>query len=152
MTDLLLDSNILIDYLAQREPFYGAARKLMILGVLEEARLWISASQINDVFYVVTNGGQASKSTKCQDQLTACRKVINICSVNESDIDAALNAGWQDLEDACVSVCAQKINADFIITRDAKGFKDSPTQALDAQAYFDYLATSKGLTYEEIIL
>ncbi len=54
------------------------------------------------------------------------------------------------MEDACAVICAEKINADFIITRDADGFKSSRIQALSASDYFTYLVNEHELTYKEL--
>ena len=42
---LMLDSNIVIDYIKMREPFYASARKLVMLGFLAEHELWFSSAQ-----------------------------------------------------------------------------------------------------------
>ena len=44
---LLLDTNVVVDYLNEREPFYEKARLLMIGGRVGEFELWISSSQVN---------------------------------------------------------------------------------------------------------
>jgi predicted nucleic acid-binding protein len=148
---ILLDTNVLVDYLAVRQPFYAHARKLMILGAIGEVSLWISASQLNDVFYIVSKGGTPALGPASQEQLRRCRAFIHICSVTEQDVDAALDLGWHDLEDASVYICAEKMGADFIVTRD-KGFPVSKIRTLDTEGYFDYLHRKRGLTYEEITL
>ena len=56
---LLLDSNIVIDFLAKREPFYESAEKLMLLGMTGDLELWVSTTQANDIFYVL---GKSRKS------------------------------------------------------------------------------------------
>jgi predicted nucleic acid-binding protein len=149
---LFVDSNIIIDYLAVREPFYSDARKLMILGALGEADLWVSASQFSDIFYVLTEGGKTSLSGEWQARLKLCRSFLNICGVLDADIDATLDLNWSDLEDAGVYRCAQKVNADFIITRDLKGFAASSIPILDAAGFFAYLEREKNLSYEELRL
>ncbi|MDR1184701.1 MAG: PIN domain-containing protein [Coriobacteriales bacterium] len=148
---ILLDTNILVDYLAIRQPFYADARKLMILGAIGEATLWVSASQLNDVFYIVSEGGKPALGPTSQERLQQCRSFIHICAVTEQDVDAALDLGWDDLEDASVYICAEKMGADFIMTRD-RGFPASGIPTLDAAGYFDYLRRERGLTYEEMTL
>jgi predicted nucleic acid-binding protein len=148
---ILLDTNILVDYLAVRQPFYADARKLMILGAIGEVTLWISASQLNDVFYIVSEGGKPTLGPASQERLRQCRAFIHICAVTEQDIDAALDLDWNDLEDASVYICAEKMGADFIVTRDRE-FPASGIRTLDAGSYFDYLRQERGLTYEEMTL
>ena len=145
-----MDDNVVIDYLAVREPFYADARRIMLLGACNEVELWIGAHQINDIFYVVSEGGKKSLGPMWQARLKQLKGFVHICGVQESDIDAALEAEWEDLEDACVHRCAQKAHADFIITRDATGFARSRIPVLTPDGFFEWLKSHKGLTYEEI--
>ena len=146
---LMLDTNILIDYLARRPPFYPLARKLMILGALREVELWLCTSQVSDAFYVLSEGGKESLSLCAKEKLRQCRQFIRLCEVSEQDIDTALDSGLSDLEDASVGVCAEKLGADFIITRDV-GFQTERVPMLDPQGYFDYLEREHKLRYEEL--
>ena len=52
---LLLDTNVVIDYLNEREPYYEKARLLMIGGRVGEFELWISSSQVTDLVYILSN-------------------------------------------------------------------------------------------------
>jgi predicted nucleic acid-binding protein len=151
MQRLLLDSNVLIDYVAQRTPYYADARKLMILGAIGEVELWLSASQLSDVFYILSEGGKPAQSSTCQEQLKRCRKFIHVCSTTEIDVDAALDANWLDFEDALVHQCALKLNTDFIISRDKTGFSESKIPCIDATGYFKFLKDTKGISYTEMI-
>jgi predicted nucleic acid-binding protein len=139
---LLLDTNVLLDYLVAREPFCVAARKLMILGAVGEAKLWLSASQFNDVFYVLSKGGNPAQGLSTQERLRRCRSFLHIVSTTEADIDAAIQMAWPDLEDASVSVAATKIGANYIITRDQSGFAQSPVPAISPQDFFALLQSS----------
>ncbi|MDR0514060.1 MAG: PIN domain-containing protein [Coriobacteriaceae bacterium] len=149
---LLLDTNVVIDFLAVREPFYADARRIMLLGALKEAELWLSSHQVNDVFSVASEGGRKSLGQSCQERIRSLRSFMRICTVQEADIDAALDLYWTDLEDACVCCCAQKIKADFIVTRDSKGFARSPIPPKPPDDLFSWLKEERGLVYEEVFL
>ncbi len=148
--NLFVDTNIIIDYLDERPGFAGSARKLMLLGFLREFDLWMSSSQVIDMFYILTNGGHPSKAEEAKASIREVRKFVRVCSLGEADIDAALDSTWSDFEDACVYQCARKIRADAIITRNKKDFEKSSIKVFDCEEWFSYLAQSKGLTYEEI--
>gem|GEM_PF-51483 len=149
MRRLMLDTNIVIDYLARREPFYADARLVMLLGALGEAELWVSPSQFNDIFYIATEGGQKSASVAAQERLRRLRSFLHICPMGEADIDAALDSGWADLEDATVHRCACSLCVDYLLTRDATGFADSSVPVASAAELREALR-GEGLAYEEI--
>lgn len=148
---LLLDTNIVLDYLARREPFFSDARKLMILGAIAEVELCFSALQLTDAFYILSNGGKAACGIDAQDKLKQCRRFIRICGITEQDIDKAFELRWNDLEDAFVAVCADKHKADYIISRDSE-FQTAGIPVLSPAEYFKRLETERGLTYAELTL
>lgn len=113
---LMLDSSIVIDYLKMRDPFYAAARKLILLGFLSEHELWFSSAQANDVFYTLTGGGKPALAVQLKRDLKKLRQGVRICGVNEVEFDAALDSSWSDLEGSCVHQCALKLKADAILS------------------------------------
>jgi len=149
---LLLDDNVVIDYLAVRKPFYADARLIMLLGACNEGELWLGAHQINDIYYVVSEGGKKSHNPLWQNRLRQLREFVRICGVQEADIDASLDLEWDDFEDACVHQCAQKVRADFIITRDREGFRRSQIPVMSPHDFFEWLKEHRGLMYEEVYL
>ena len=147
---LLVDTNIILDYLDEREEFIESARKLMVLGFLHEFELWMSASQVTDLFYLLTNGGRASEAEGVKRSIRQARQFIRVCPLTEANVDAALESTWSDFEDACVYQCAFRLKADAIITRNRKDFEKSSIKVFDCDELFAYLAEEKGLVYEEI--
>jgi predicted nucleic acid-binding protein len=150
MYKVFLDTNILLDYFAVRQPFYQAARNLMVAAYFGDVQLWISATQLTDVFYVLSGGGKPSEGAAAQEKLRKCRRFLNVCDFTTADIDSALDCSWQDFEDAGIYVCAQKIAAHLLITRDAKGFLASRLPVMDASQLMDKLRADDRLTYAEL--
>lgn len=148
---LFLDTNVVIDYLAHRDPFYEDARKTMLLGALEQAELWTSPSQFSDFFFIVAEGGRASVSADARERLCKLRGFLHVCVMRDADIDAALESGWADLEDALVSRCAVNMGVDYLITRDTHGFEASECAVLTPAEFFERLQRD-GLRYEEVFL
>lgn len=150
MMRLFIDTNIVLDYLDDRPGFSASARKLMVLGFLHEFELWMSASQVTDLLYLLTNGGQASEADSAKGSIRKARRFIRICPLTEADVDAALDSAWCDFGDACVYQRALRLRVDAIITRNKRGFEKSSIKVFDCDELFTYLAEEKGLTYDEI--
>lgn len=51
--NLLLDTNVLIDYLGRKDPFFSSAQKVVIAGFFGDARLWVPSQSVVDAFYVL---------------------------------------------------------------------------------------------------
>lgn len=145
---VVLDTNILIDYVLDREPFSEAASLIMELGYLGELELWMGSSQVSDLVYVMTEGGKASLAEHTKRTLTRLHKLIHVYATDEGDVDAVASSVWTDLEDALVFQTACKTKADAIITRGATGFQRSPIRVFTGEELFAFLEQEKGFVYE----
>ena len=95
---MLIDTNIILDFLLQRKPYYKNAAKINILSEKRYINSYISASAITDIFYI------AKKELKNKDTvlklLKNLLKTTRIASVTEGNIYEALDLGWDDFEDS----------------------------------------------------
>lgn len=147
MMRLFLDSNILIDYIAIREPYFADAEKLMVVGLLKEHELWASTAQANDIFYILQN--QKISPSDIKSDLLKLSSFLHFVGIDEPQYLEALNSSWEDLEDACVWTVAKKIGADAIITRNKTDFVKSDIPVFDCPEFFEFQKT-KGINYELI--
>ena len=142
---LLLDSNIVIDFLAKRKPFYESAEKLMLLGKTGYIELWVSTTQANDIFYVLGEG-KKSKAELVKQKMQKLKTFMRFCGLNEEHFLNVLNSAWLDLEDACVHEVAVYLSADAIITRNKKDFAKSTIPVYDCDEFLQHMKT-KGMEY-----
>lgn len=144
---VVLDTNILIDYVLDREPFSDTASLIMELGYLGELELWMGTSQVSDLIYVMTEGGKASLAEWAKSAMARLLRFIHIYATDEDDFEAVASSAWTDLEDAFVFQTASKTKADAIITRDAKGFRNSSIRTFTGTGLFVFLEQEKGFVY-----
>ncbi len=144
--DLMLDTNIVLDHIANRKPFAELSRRVCLLGITGEATAYISANMITDIIYLLrkTHG-----SLEAQRIVEEDLDFLQVVGVSSADIAKALSMKWNDFEDCLVACCAQKIGADFIITRNSKDFARSPVTALTPEELFEELE-ARGIVYEEV--
>lgn len=64
-------------------------------------------------------------------------------------LERAAHLGWDDLEDCLIALAAEKAGADYLITRDAKGFSRSAVPALSPDAWAALMREERGLDYGE---
>lgn len=149
---LLVDTNVVIDYLHRREPFFEEARLLMLCGRVGEFSLWIASSQVTDIIYILTDGGKADEIPEALQKLRALRMFVKVFAVTDADIDKMLAASWSDPENGLLIDLALKMRADAIITRD-KGFPETDLiRVQDCAEFFDWLDREKGVSYAEVEL
>lgn len=149
---LLLDTNVVIDFLNQRDPFYEKARLLMIIGNAGEFDLWMSSSQITDLIYIVSDGGKKALRQSTLERIRGLRTFINVFAVGEDEIDRMLVSAWNDPEDALLFEVALSIKADAIITRNKTDFETSLIKVMDCEELFHWLEVDHGITYDEVAL
>ena len=147
---LLVDTNVVIDFLLHRDPFYEKARLLMLCGRVGEFNLWIASSQVTDIIYIMTDGGKKSKVPETLEKLRALRTFVNVFAVTDANIDKMLAASWSDPEDGLLINLALKMRADAIITRDADFPETNLIRVHDCASFFEWLKDEKGLSYDEI--
>lgn len=144
--DLVLDSNIVLDHIDRREPFYELSRKVCLLGVVGEANTYITVNMLSDIYYLLRKdfGSQGAQEMIEQDL-----SFLQLVSVTPEDAQKALAARWNDFEDCLVACCAEKIGADYIITRNVKDFRASKVEAITPEELFARLE-QRGISYEEV--
>ena len=147
---LLVDTNVLIDYLSMREPFYNEARLLMIVGRVGEFELWMTSSQVTDLIYILSDGGKQSLMPSVLERLRGLRTFVEVFAVGGAEVDRMLASAWKDPEDALMFESALSLKADAIITRNAKDFESSLVRAMTAREFFSWLRDEKGVDYQEV--
>ncbi len=147
---VVLDTNIVLDYLNIREPYYEKTRLLMIGGRVGEFALWISSSQITDLIYILSNGGRKKEMPDALKMLRGLRTFVNVFAISEREIDIMLSSEWKDAEDYLVYEIALALQADMIITRDKQGFPKGLVKTGDCDDFFAWLKKDRNLVYDQI--
>ena len=130
MRRILLDTNIIIDLLAKREPFYQEAAKLFSLADKEKVSLFTSALSIANVNYVLQ---KQRKPEETKQILRKLKLIVGILSLDEKIISLALNDNeFKDFEDALQYYSAVDNNIEIIISRNLKDFENSRLPVMTA--------------------
>ena len=144
---LFLDTNILIDFYAQRAPFTSLVCKLIAMEMFGDAELWVSAKSFTDIFYVMS---KHKESHLIQEAFRESFRWLQICSIDTQDIAEATKRQWHDFEDCLVALGAEKVKADYLITRDKTGFAHSVVKVLSPQEFLDYCENELDLVYDVV--
>ena len=128
---ILIDTNVLLDYLLTREPFYEDAARIVLACADGKVKGCIAAHSISNMFFIV----RKDYNVKERREL-----LINLCSIFDVEgIDKAkLLAGLQnedfsDFEDCLQEECAVNVMADYIVTRNPKDFEKSRVKVIDPE-------------------
>ena len=133
MSKLLVDTNVVLDLLAKREPFYDSAAKLFSLADKKKVELSISSLTFANTSYVLTRLETADKSRVI---LRRFRVLVRVLTLDEKVIDLALNdLSFKDFEDGLQYYSALENGQETIITRDLNDFIGSRIPVMTPQEY-----------------
>lgn len=117
---VLLDTNVILDYLLAREPFGIDARSVIRESLLESFQLLITVKQAADVYYLMHS--EFHSKAKARGALIKLRQLVAVADNLGDDVDAALMIDYPDFEDALIVRAAERMRVDAIVTRDRTGF------------------------------
>jgi predicted nucleic acid-binding protein len=124
----VIDTNIIIDALANRVPFNIDAQRVLLEASSGSFDAVITSNTVTDIYYLLHKAfPDSGKVKKILGQLFSS---ISIISVEEADCRKALTSKITDYEDAILSESALRNCADYIITRNIKDFNNSKTKAI----------------------
>lgn len=132
MQNIFLDTNIVIDFLGERENFYIASAKILTLADKKKIKIFISPTSIANSFYIL------SRFERPKIVLEKIRKFKLLCTISIMDdevIEKAINSDFKDFEDSMQYYSALATNCDILITRNEKDFKNALIPVMNPENY-----------------
>jgi len=135
MKKLFVDTNIVIDLLSRREPFFEEAAELFSLADKKQIELSVSSSTIANTSYTLL---RQMDSDKAKSVLRKLRLILKILPLDDKIIGLALNDdNFSDFEDGLQYFTAIEDEQELIITRNLKDFKNSKLPAMTAKQFIE---------------
>lgn len=134
---VLVDTNVLIDFLTTREPFYKAASEVIMKCAGEEIEGHIAIHSIPNLWYILR---KTSEEKRRKWLLDIC-EFLQVEGVSHDDVVKAIGMkGFKDFEDCLQDRCAESIGAHYIITRNVKDYDGSTVQAVSPEEFLDAIS------------
>lgn len=131
---VFVDTDIIYDLLAEREPYYQAAAKLFTRADEGKIQLYISALTIANIHYLLSKQLSEPEAKKI---LRKFRILVHIVPLNEKIIDLALNSDFPDFEDSIQYYCAIENEIGVLLTRNLKDYKKAQIVTMTAQDFIN---------------
>ena len=128
---VLIDTNVLLDFLLEREPFKKDAEDLFTAIDSGQIIGFVTATTLTDIFYIARKHTRSLELAR--EAVSSTLDTMTICPVNRNVLEAAFASGLTDFEDAVQIYSAIAQNLDAIVTRDAKGFVSSTIPVYSVQ-------------------
>jgi predicted nucleic acid-binding protein len=116
---VVIDTNVVLDFLQEREPFVKNAARLFARIDAGEIEGFVAATTVTNIYYIVR---KAAGRVVAQDAVDQILSDLNICAVDLEVLEQALALNFEDFEDAVQYACAVVHRVDAIVTRDRSGF------------------------------
>ncbi len=125
---ILIDTNIILDIVQKREPFFADSYQALRKAIETNAECLISASAATDIFYMLRRAFQSSQ--KAKERIEQLSQIFAFADVQGSDIQTALMCSMPDFEEAVVDAVAERSGASYILTRNIRDFAGSSVPAV----------------------
>ena len=119
---LLIDGNIILDVLQNREPHIVDSAKIWKLCETDQAEGYVSALTFSNLVYIMR---KELSPEKINEVFKSLGLIFRFTDLTVSDLAKAAEQQWDDFEDALQAATAERIHADNIITRNVKDYKQS---------------------------
>jgi predicted nucleic acid-binding protein len=133
----LIDSNVILDSLLKNEGFYKDAEAILVMSEKDVFQGYVSASAITDIHYIARKAHGKDRALELIDELL---DNIHIALIDESVIRKAVDLKWNDFEESVQFSAGEILGADYIVTRDPKGFAESAITVITPKSFIDLLA------------
>ena len=137
---VLIDTNVVLDVLLERPPFYKDSFVISQLANLKRFTGYISASAVTDIFYISQKklGKKAAKE--------AIKNLLHIyypATVTDKDIYKAIDLTWDDFEDSVQFTVGEGLCADYIVTRNTQDFSSGHIPAVTPEQFIQIIADTE---------
>lgn len=119
MKKVFLDTNVVIDLLDKRDPFYKAAVAIFTLAYNKKITLYVSPMTYATASYLLRKHGQEQMKLLLHN----FRQLSRVTVADEKVVDNALSSAFTDYEDAMQYYSALSKNVDILVTRNVKDFQ-----------------------------
>ena len=117
---IFLDTNVMLDFLGERIPFYDSIAKVLSLSERNEFIIIVSPISYATVSYFLS---KFEGNKIANEKLRKFKVISSVCKIDEQTIEKGLNSDFSAFEDALQFYNAVESNCDIILTRNAKDFK-----------------------------
>jgi predicted nucleic acid-binding protein len=129
---LLIDANILLDVMQRRQPHYKDSALIWKLCETQQVEGYVSALTFANLVYVM---GQELDPAAIEDVQKKLALIFQFTELGVADLVRASEMQWDDFEDAVQAATAERVRADYIITRNVRDFKASKVVAFTPTEY-----------------
>src|ERR1700693_4057528 len=125
MKRILLDTDVVLDVLLDRQPYVDASAAAWAVVETGASEGMLAAHAVTTIHYLVR---KEMGNIKARRIISAILRVFGVATVDSAIVQEALQLSLSDFEDAVTAAAARLAGCECIVTRDPKGFRGSPVR------------------------
>ncbi|MDX9694523.1 MAG: PIN domain-containing protein [Bacteroidales bacterium] len=129
---LFLDTNVVVDLLGEREPYYDSVAKIATLADKGKIQIIVSALTYSTVYYLLA---RFEEKEVVKEKMRKFKVIAETSDLTDKVIDKGLSSKFQDFEDSLQYYCAVANECNILITRNGKDFKESEIPVFTPDEY-----------------
>jgi predicted nucleic acid-binding protein len=129
---VFLDTNVILDLLGERKPYYGTAARIATLADRGNIILIVSASSYPIVYYILS---KFEDSDIVKEKIRKLKVVVETADLTDKIISIGLLSDFPDFEDAIQYYCAIEKECNVLVTRNEKDFKTADIPVMTPNEY-----------------
>jgi len=133
---LFLDTNVVIDLLGEREPYYESVARIATLADKGHIQIVVSALTYSTVYYLLS---RFEDKKVVREKILKFKIITETSDLTEKIIDKGLSSNFGDFEDSLQYYCAVGSDCNMLITRNGKDFKESEIPVMTPEEYINSL-------------
>lgn len=135
VNNILVDTNVLLDYLLEREPFFEDAKKVILSCRDGKVRGCIAAHSIPNMFFILRK--DYNEKERREILLNLC-KIFDVEGIDKAKLISGLaNDNFSDFEDCLQMECAKSYEADYIVSRNVSDYVISEVKAIEPKDFLE---------------
>jgi predicted nucleic acid-binding protein len=132
MQGVFVDTDVTLDLLSQRKPFYTYAAKLFSAAEKGDIKIFVSSLSFSNLNYILS---KQYSTVPTREILRKLKLIVNVLSVTDKEIDLALASDFKDFEDAIQYFSAIDNGIGIIITRNLVDYQITSIPVMTAEQY-----------------
>lgn len=133
---VLIDTNVLLDVLADRPGLADTSKKIWQMSEVSTIEGCVCSLSIVNISYILR---KTLTPEKVKDIIEKIDLIFTLTDLKPADLKKATKLSFGDYEDAVQAACAQRIKAQYIVTRNIKDFRNSPIPAIKPEELIERL-------------
>jgi predicted nucleic acid-binding protein len=137
MKKILIDTDVILDFFFDRQPFSEDASKILSLCEAGQIKGFISPVMISNIYYLLR---KIATHKKVIENLKKLLTIVDVTRLSKETVLDALNSDFKDFEDALQNFAAKnEKDITIIVTRNIKDYKTSNLSIMTPEAYLKVL-------------